>query len=89
MKKKSQSLKYEEAIKKPEEPIKLEKGDMLNLDSLYECISPPSELNGETRVNAKFSKGKNIFLNFSLFSSISSFDSEKAQTCQNQTRSFL
>jgi len=59
MKKKSQSLKDDEEIKKAEEPIKLEKEDMLNLDFIYECISPPSELNCNTRVNAKLSISKN------------------------------
>ena len=53
-------INYYEQFQKFEEKAVIEE-DMLNLDILYECVSPPSDLNRKTSVNATTNFSKYIY----------------------------
>lgn len=49
-------IEDQEINRKLEESKKNERDEILNLDILYECLSPPSDLNGEYEITTKITK---------------------------------
>ncbi len=61
MKKKTLILNDEELKENKDEAVVEKKDDLLNLDYLYDCVSPPSELTFNTGINATINFCKYIF----------------------------